>query len=38
MDEWDDGAANIGLVVGFGRVFGIGGLVGVPEYPNPAIR
>ena len=38
MDEWDDGAANIGLVVGFGRVFGIGGLVRVPEYPNPAIR
>ena len=38
MDEWDDGVANIGLVVGFGRVFGIGGLVRVPEYPNPAIR
>ena len=38
LDEWDRGAANVRLVVGFSRVFGIGGLVGVPEYPNPRIR
>ncbi len=38
LDEWDDGAANIALIVGFSRAFGIGGLVGVPEYPNPRIR
>jgi hypothetical protein len=38
LDEWDRGAANLGLVFGFSRVFGIGGLVRVPEYPNPRIR
>ena len=38
LDEWDNGAANIGLIVGFSRAFGIGGLVPAPEYPNPRIR
>ena len=38
LDEWDRGDANIRLVVGFSRVFGIGGLVRVPDYPNPRIR
>ena len=38
LDEWDNGAANIALIVGFSRAFGIGGLVRVPEYPNPTIR
>lgn len=38
LDEWDGGAANVRLVVGFSRVFGSGGLVRVPEYPNPRIR
>ena len=38
LDEWNRGAANVRLVVGFSRVFGIGGLVRVPEYPNPSIR
>jgi hypothetical protein len=38
LDEWNDGRANIQLVVGVSRVFGIGGLVRVPEYPNPRIR
>ena len=38
LDEWDRGAANVMLVVGFSRVFGIGGLVRVPEYPDPSIR
>jgi hypothetical protein len=38
LDEWDRGAANIGLVVGLSRVFGIGGLIRVPEYPDPRIR
>ena len=38
LDEWDDGGANIALILGFSRVFGIPRLVGVPEYPNPRIR
>ena len=38
LDEWNGGAANVRLVVGFSRVFGIGGLVRVPEYPDPIIR
>ena len=38
LDEWDRGTANVRLVVGFSRVFGIGGLVRVPEYPDPSIR
>ena len=38
LDEWNRGVANVRLVVGFSRVFGIGGLVRVPEYPNPRIR
>ncbi len=38
LDEWNGGVANVRLVVGFSRVFGIGGLVRVPEYPNPRIR
>ncbi len=38
LDEWDRGAANVRLVFGFSRVFGIGGLIRVPEYPNPRIR
>ena len=38
LDEWNRGFANVRLVVGFSRVFGIGGLVRVPEYPNPRIR
>ena len=38
LDEWNRGAANVRLIVGFSRVFGIGGFVRVPEYPNPGIR
>jgi len=38
LDEWNRGGANIRLVLGFSRVFGIGGLVRVPEYPDPTIR
>ena len=38
LDEWDGGANNIVLILGFSRAFGIGGLVRVPEYPNPRIR
>ena len=38
LDEWNHGAANVRLVVGFSRVFGIRGLVRVPEYPDPRIR
>ena len=38
LDQWDRGAANVRLVFGFSRVFGIGGLIRVPEYPDPRIR
>ena len=38
LDEWDAGAANLRLVIGLSRVFGIGAWVDVPEYPNPRIR
>jgi len=38
LDEWNRGLANVRLVVGFSRVFGFGGLVRVPEYPDPRIR
>ena len=38
LDEWNRGVANVRLVVGFSRVFGIGRLVRVPEYPDPRIR
>lgn len=37
VDEWTDGAPNIGLVIGLSRVFGIAGLTPVPAYPNPRI-
>jgi hypothetical protein len=37
IDEWADGAANVGLVVGLSRAFGIPGLVPVPRYPDPRI-
>jgi hypothetical protein len=38
LDEWNRGTSNVRLIVGFSRVFGIGGLIRVPEYPNPRIR
>ena len=38
LDEWEAGAANVRLVIGLSRVFGIGAWVDVPEYPNPRIR
>ena len=38
LDEWNRGTGNIQLVLGVSRVFGIGGLVRVPEYPDPSIR
>ena len=38
LDEWNRGVANVRLVAGFSRAFGIGGLVRVPEYPDPRIR
>ena len=38
LDEWDRGVPNVRLTVGLSRVFGIGGLVRVPEYPDPTIR
>ena len=38
LDEWNDGAANVSLIFGVSHVFGIGGLVRVPEYPDPRIR
>lgn len=38
LDEWADGRANVGLVVGLSRVFGIPPLVTVPAYPNPKLN
>lgn len=37
LDEWADGDANVGLVIGLSRVFGIAGLTSVPPYPDPRI-
>jgi len=37
IDGWEDGNANIELVVGLSRVFGIAGLTRVPPYPDPSI-
>lgn len=36
IDEWNDGNANVEIIVGFSRVFGIGRAG--PAYPNPSIR
>lgn len=38
LDEWERGEANVRLVLGFSRVFGIPGLVRVPPYPDPRIE
>lgn len=38
LDEWEAGRANLELIVGISRVFGIPGLVSVPPYPDPSIR
>jgi hypothetical protein len=38
LDEWNRGAANVTLVAGLSRMFGIGGLMRVPDYPDPRIR
>lgn len=37
LDEWEAGRANVEVVVGLSRVFGIPGLVQVPPYPDPRI-
>ncbi len=38
LDEWGRGAANIGVVFGLSRVFGVPGLVKIPAYPNPRVN
>ncbi len=38
LDEWERGNANVELVIGVSRVFGVAGLVRVPRYPDPSIR
>ncbi|MDH3734705.1 MAG: hypothetical protein OEU54_14350, partial [Gemmatimonadota bacterium] len=38
LDEWDAGNANIELIIGLSRVFGVAGLTRAPPYPNPTIR
>ncbi len=38
LDQWTDGIANLGLVIGVSRVFGIAWLIKVPPYPNPRIN
>lgn len=37
LDEWEAGRANVELVVGLSRAFGIPALVDVPPYPDPRI-
>ncbi len=37
LDEWDHGHANVEIVIGVSRSFGIPGLTRVPVYPNPTI-
>ncbi|MXW67377.1 MAG: hypothetical protein F4Z72_10305 [Gemmatimonadales bacterium] len=37
LDEWDEGNANVEIVIGVSRSFGIPGLTRVPLYPNPTI-
>lgn len=37
LDEWEAGNANLQLILGFSRVFGLAGQVSVPRYPNPRI-
>ncbi len=38
LDEWDAGNANVELIVGFARVFGLPGLLSVPPYPDPRLN
>lgn len=38
LDEWEAGNANVELVLGISRVFGIPWLVRVPPYPSPKIN
>lgn len=38
LDQWEAGNANVELVVGLSRVFGIAGLLRVPPWPDPTIR
>ncbi len=38
VDQWSDGIANVGVVVGVSHVFGVAGLIKVPPYPNPRIN
>ena len=36
LDKWEAGNANLEIVIGFSRAFGIQG--NVDPYPNPSIR
>jgi hypothetical protein len=38
LDGWDQGNANIEMVFGLSRVFGVPGFTRAPAYPNPTIR
>lgn len=38
LDEWERGRANVELVVGMSRIFGVRGLTHTPEYPDPPLR
>ena len=38
IDEWIDGTANAGLILGISRTFGFNRLVNVPSYPDPTLR
>lgn len=38
LDRWEAGEANLELVIGWARAFGIPSLIRVPPYPDPSIR
>lgn len=38
LDAWDRGEANVEIVIGVSRIFGVPGLVRVPPLGNPSIR
>ena len=38
LDQWNDGNANVELIVGLSRIFAFRGLTRVGPYPNPTLR
>lgn len=38
LDEWEAGNANVELIIGLSRVFGIAAFTSVPPYPDPTLN